>query len=164
MPELGYHWLEYGLFWQNFIICLCKLRRTVSGGKREQKKHCRPRKCYFQHGCLRPKDEATVFPPRQEKVLFKQPHFGGRFLKACQPFKEGIFSSLQDKWNRLFSSRYSAKYMQNLLDFKPTNAWRPHIRSSIVNYTGIPKEGFLLNASKTLFRLSRVLLDIKNAL
>ena len=157
MPELGYHWLEYGLFWQNFIICLCKLRRTVSGGKREQKKHCRPRKCYFQHGCLRPKDEATVFPPRQEKVLFKQPHFGGRFLKACQPFKEGIFSSLQDKWNRLFSSRYSAKYMQYLLDVKPTMA---SAYKMVVNYTGVSNEGFLLNAMKTLFRLSRVLLDI----
>ena len=153
----GYHWLEYGLFWQNFIICLCKLRRTVSGGKREQKKHCRPRKCYFQHGCLRPKDEATVFPPRQEKVLFKQPHFGGRFLTACRPFKEGILSSLQDKWNRLFSSRYSAKYMQNLLNVKPTMASAYRM---VVNYTGVSNEGFLLNALKTLFRLSRVLLDI----
>ena len=106
-------------------------KNRFSREKGAEKKHCRPRKCYFQHGCLRPKDEATVFPPRQEKVLFKQPHFGGRFLTACQPFKEGIFSSLQDKWKRLFSSQHSAKYMQNLLEFKPTNAWRPRIRSSL---------------------------------
>ena len=31
----------------------------------------------------------------------------------------------------------------------------------VVNYTGVPNEaGFLLNALKTLFKLSRVLLDI----
>ena len=31
----------------------------------------------------------------------------------------------------------------------------------VVNYTGVSNEGFLLNALKTLFRLSRVLLDIR---
>ena len=48
--------------------------------------------------------------------------------------------------------------MQNLLDFKPTMA---SAYKMVVNYTGVPNEdGFLLNVLKTLFRLSRVLLDI----
>ena len=48
--------------------------------------------------------------------------------------------------------------MQHLLDFKPTMVSAYKI---VVNYTGVPNEaGFLLNALKTLFRLSRVLLDI----
>ena len=130
MPEAIIDW-STDYFDKILLFVYANLEEPFQQGKGSRKKHCRPRKCYFQHRCLRPKDEATVFPPRQEKVLFKQPHFGGRFLTACQPFKEGIFSSLQDKWKRLFSSQHSAKYMQNLLDFKPTNAWRPHIRSSL---------------------------------
>ena len=47
--------------------------------------------------------------------------------------------------------------MQNLLDVKPTMASAYRM---VVNYTGVSNEGFLLNALKTLFRLSRVLLDI----
>ena len=48
--------------------------------------------------------------------------------------------------------------MQNLLDFK---AAMVSAYKMVVNYTGVPNEaGFLLNALKTLFRLSRVLLEI----
>ena len=48
--------------------------------------------------------------------------------------------------------------MQNLLDFKPAVA---SAYKMAVNYTGVPNEaGFLLNALKTLLRVSRVLLDI----
>ena len=94
MPEAIIDW-STDYFDKILLFVYANLEEPFQQGKGSRKKHCRPRKCYFQHGCLRPKDEATVFPPRQEKVLFKQPHFGGRFLTACQPFKEGIFSSLQ---------------------------------------------------------------------
>ena len=48
--------------------------------------------------------------------------------------------------------------MHNPLDFKPAMA---SAYKMVVNYTGVPNEaGFLLNALKTLIRLSRVLLDV----
>ena len=37
MPEAVIDCMEYGLFLKNFIICLCQLRRTVSGGKGSRK-------------------------------------------------------------------------------------------------------------------------------
>ena len=69
MPEAIIDW-STGYFDKISLFVYANLEVFVSGGKREQKKHCRPRKCYFHHGCLRPNDEATVFPPLPRKGPF----------------------------------------------------------------------------------------------
>ena len=68
VPEAIIDW-STGYFDKISLFVYANLEELFQEG-REQKKHCRPRKCYFHHWCLRPKDEATVFPPLPRKGPF----------------------------------------------------------------------------------------------